>query len=170
MQDSTIEGLGAPPAARLRTLGSRAALMLLFLVVLAGSTSQLGVRTATATASGGGYTLELDYPRVARAGLDVTWRATVHRGGGFGKTVALSVSGDQFDIYETQGFFPQPDSETRDGENLILTFVAPPGETFVLSYDAYIQPSSQRGKASTMSVLDQGTPVATVAFSTWLAP
>ncbi len=170
MQDSTIEGLDPRPADRLRTWGSRAALLLLFLVVMAGSTSQLGVRTATATATGGGYTLTFEYPRVARAGLDVTWRVTVHHEGGFGKTLTLAITGDQFDIYETQGFFPSPDSETRDDDHVLLTFVAPPSETFVLSYDAYIQPSSQTGKSSTLAVLDDGKPAVTVPFSTWLAP
>ncbi len=170
MQDSTLEGLEREPAARLRTWASRVTLALLLVVVLTGLSGRLGVHTETVSASGNGYTLKLEYPRIARAGLDVTWRVTIHRDGGFGKTIDLAVSADQFDIYETQGFFPEPDSSTRDADTLTMTFVPPNGETFVVTFDAYIQPSSQVGRDATMSVMDSGEAAATVSFSTLLAP
>ena len=82
----------------------------------------------------------------------------------------LAVTADYFDIYETQGFFPEPDSQTRDGRTLYLTFTAPPGDTLVVSYDAYIQPSSQVGRDGTLAVREDGRDVASVDFATWLAP
>jgi len=170
MRDSTLEGLGSSEGSRLRQWGSRIALSLLLIVVLAGGTSLLGVRTETTGTSGSGYEMSLDYPRIARAGLDVTWQLTVTREGGFGKTLVLAMSASQFDIYEHQAFYPEPDSETRNANDLLLTFVAPPGDTFELSFDAYVQPSSQLGRHGSIAVLDDGHKVADLSYSTWLAP
>lgn len=114
--------------------------------------------------------MTLEYPRVARAGLDVTWQLTVQHEGGFEKTLTLALSADQFDIYEHQAFYPAPDSETRDGQDLLLTFFAPPGDTFELGFDAYVQPSSQVGRDGVVSVLDDGDRLATVTYTTLLAP
>jgi hypothetical protein len=148
----------------------RAMLTAMALVVLVALTSLLGVHTSTARASGHGYTLSLRYPWVARAGLDVEWQATVTHPGGFGKEVTLAVTADYFDIFETQGFHPDPSDETRDGHTLYLTFEAPPGNTFVVYYDAYIQPASQQGKSARLAVLDAGKPVVSLAYRTRLLP
>lgn len=170
MPDSTLEGLDASLGEPIRRIGALIGRLALVAVVVAGATSLLGVRTATATGSGSGYTLELSYPRVARAGLDVTWQLSVHHRGGFAKALTLSLSADQFDIYEHQAFYPEPTSQTRTADQLLLTFESPPGDTFVLSFDAYVQPSSQVGKTATVAVLRRGEPVAAVRYSTVLAP
>jgi hypothetical protein len=142
----------------------------LTLLVLAGLSGYLGANAATATADGDGYRLTLRYASVARAGLDVPWQVTVTSESGFQDSVTLAVTGDYFDIYETQGFTPDPDKAVRTGDTLYLTFGAPGGDTFVVSYDAYIQPSSQLGAAGEVSVLDGGSEVVRVPFRTWLVP
>jgi hypothetical protein len=144
----------------------------LAILVAAALSSMLGVHTSTASASANGWTLSLHYPRMARAGLDVQWQATVIHPGGLGKNVTLAITGDYFNIYETQGFHPQPNDETRDGTTLYLTFTAPPGDTFVVDFDTYVQPASQAGRAATLSVVDNATlaPMTSVHFSTHLAP
>jgi hypothetical protein len=148
----------------------RAMLVVLAAAVLAALLGLLGVHTSTATASGGGYTMSLRYPAVARAGLDIEWQVTVRHPGGFGKEVTLGVTGDYFDIFETQGFHPEPSAETRDGRTLYLTFDAPPGDTLVVYYDAYIQPASQQGKSARVAVLDHGRPAAWIDYRTRLLP
>jgi hypothetical protein len=148
----------------------RAMLGLLALAVLADLLGLLGVHTSSATASRGGYTMSLRYPGVARAGLDVEWQVTVAHPGGFGKELTLGVTGDYFDIFETQGFHPQPSAETRDGHTLYLTFDTPPGDTFVVYYDAYIQPASQQGKSARLSLIDHGRPVVWIDYRTRLLP
>jgi hypothetical protein len=148
----------------------RAMLALLAVVVLADLLGLLGVHTSTATASRGGYTMSLRYPGIARAGLDIEWQVTVHHPGGFGKELTLGVTGDYFDIFETQGFHPEPSAETRDGHTLYLTFDAPPGDTFVVYYDAYIQPASQQGKSARVAVIDHGQPVDWIDYRTRLVP
>lgn len=108
---------------------------------------------------------------MARAGLDVPFAVTVSHAGGFAKTLTIAVTGAYFDIYETQGFTPEPSSEVRDGETLYLTFDSPPGDTFRFSYDAYIQPSSQQGRSGEVSLLSgDGSRLVTVPFRTRLLP
>jgi hypothetical protein len=160
---------GGHPAA---TWVRRATLGVLTIVVLAALGGLLGVHTGTASASANGWDLSLRYPQVARAGLDVTWQATVTHRGGFGKTVTLAISGDYLNIYETQGFHPEPAEETRDGSRLYLTFTAPPGDTFVVDFDTYVQPASQAGSPGTLSVVDGNSlePLTSVHFSTRLSP
>jgi hypothetical protein len=151
--------------------GRRLFVTVLVLLVLAGIAGFLGVRTSSSTAVDGEYELTLQHASIARAGIDVPWQVTVTRQGGYDKELILAVTGDYFDIYETQGFTPDPSAATRDSETLYLTFDAPPGEVFTVSYDAYIQPSSQRGNDGSVSVLGpDGQPMATVDFDTWLWP
>ena len=80
------------------------------------------------------------------------------------------MTGDYFNIFETQGFHPEPADETRDAHTLYLTFTAPPGDTFVVDFDAYIQPSSQRGRSARVSVMEGDTPVVSVDIDTRLLP
>jgi hypothetical protein len=148
----------------------RTMLTVLLVAVVADLFSLLGVHTSSVTAQGNDYTLTLHYPAVARAGLDTPWQVTVTHPGGFGKQLTLGVTGDYFNIFETQGFHPNPATETRDGTTLYLTFTAPPGDTFVVDFDAYIQPASQQGRSATVSVIDSGTPMVSVDYRTRLMP
>lgn len=150
--------------------GRRVFLALLLVFVLAGATGLLGVRSATVSASDQGYDLSVEYAASARAGLDVPLEIRVHHEGGFGNQVVISITGDYFDIFETQGFTPDPSAATRGADDLQLTFDAPPGDTFVVAYDAYIQPSSQQGRDAVVTVVDDGTPVVSTSLSTWLWP
>jgi len=166
---STLSGLveaGHPGAAWAR----RVALAAVTLFVAADLVGLLGVDTRQVSAAGQGFVLSVQYPATARAGLDVTWQVQVTHPGGFGRKLTLSLTGDYFDIFETQGFHPEPDRATRAGDTLLLTFTAPPGEVFVVAYDAYIQPSSQLGRSAHVAVLRQGKPVVGVDFTTHLVP
>ena len=143
------------------------------LVVAAGVVSGLGVHTSTASTQDNGYGLTVHYPAIARAGLDTEWQVVITHPGGFGRQLTLAVTGDYFNIFETQGFHPNPSQETRDGQNLYLTVTAPPGDTFVLDFDTYIQPSSQKGSSAAVSIVKNSsftTPVATVHIRTRLLP
>lgn len=170
LPESTLVGLETGTRERSAAWGRRVVLAVMTAMVLAGATGLLGVRSATSTADDGTWHLSVEHPTVARAGLDVPWQATVQHSGGFGKTLTLAVTGDYFDIYETQGFHPDPSSTTRDGDTLYLTFDTPPGDIFTVSYDAYIQPASQQGRDATVAVLEHGAAVASVHISTHLLP
>jgi len=151
--------------------GSRAGLAILFVFVVLGALGVFGVHSRTASHSGNGYTLSVTYPQVARAGLDAPWRARVHRAGGVNSDLTLAVSSEYFRMWETQGFYPTPDSTTNDGDYTYMRFTnLRPGRDFVLEYDAYIQPASQIGKYGTVRLLIRGHEVVRTSFHTWLVP
>lgn len=168
---STLVGLESRGGRQSAAWGRRAVLSVLLAFVVAGAAGLLGVRSQTETVQGGGYSLSLEHAVVARAGLDVPFQVTVRHPGGFGDSLTLAVTGDYFDIYETQGFTPDASAATRDANTLYLTFDAPPvGNTFTVSYDAYIQPSAQLGRDGTLSVQSGGRPVVSLDFTTHLLP
>ena len=130
LPESTLDGLEST-AGDVRGLWVRRFfLALLSLVLVAGLLGLLGVRSTTSEGAADGWTLSLEHAAVARAGLDVPFTATVTHDGGFDEKVTLAVTGDYFDLYETQGFNPVPSETSRDGELFYLTFDAPPeGDT-----------------------------------------
>jgi hypothetical protein len=171
MPATTLEGLETRRQDVVGAWWRRVFMTVLAVVVGAGLAGLLGVRSSTAEASENGWSLTLQYAATARAGLDVPFVVTVRHEGGLGKQVTLAITGEYFDIFETQGFHPEPSDETRDAETLYLTFNAPPdGDTLVVSYDAYIQPAAQRGRAATVGVVDEGRQVAVVHINTRLLP
>jgi hypothetical protein len=171
MPASSLEGLETPHQDRVAVWGRRLVLTAILALVLAGGAGLLGVRAGTVSSTESGWSLDVGYAQVARAGLDVPLQATVTHAGGFSKPIVLALTGAYLDIFETQGFHPEPSAETRDGGTLFLTFDPPPdGDTFVVACDAYIQPSSQRGRAGTMSVVSGGQRLASVKFTTRLFP
>jgi hypothetical protein len=168
---STIEGLERQPEGRAAAWGRRAMLLAMVAGLVAGAGGLLGVHTSTQSASRGGYRLSLHYPATARAGLDTAWQVTVEHPGGFGKMLTLAVTGAYFRMFETQGFEPEPSKSTRDEDTLYLTFDPPPGsDTFVVDFDAYIQPASQQGGTSRLAVLEQDEPVVWLDYRTRLLP
>ena len=171
MPGSTLDGLETTHQDVVGAWWRRAFMMVLVVVVVAGLAGVLGVRDATSQASEDGWSLRLQYAGTARAGLDVPFTATVRHDGGLGKQVTLALTGDYLDIYETQGFHPEPSAQTRDGRTLYLTFDTPPsGDTMTVTYDAYIQPAAQRGAEATLAVWDGGREVAPVHVDTRLLP
>lgn len=168
---STLEGVETRPEGRHGLWSRRVFLVALALFVGAGLLGLLGVRTTTTTASSEGYTLSLEHATIARAGLDVPFAVELTHPGGFDESIVLAVTGDYFDIYETQGFAPEPSRQVRDADMLYLTFDAPKGDVFRFSYDAYIQPSSQRGRSGEVSLLtSSGEERITIPFRTRLLP
>ncbi|WP_426563775.1 hypothetical protein ACPPVT_21070 [Angustibacter sp. McL0619] len=148
----------------------RAALALLAVIVLAGATGLLGVRSTTTTASAHGYTASFTHAAVARAGWDVPWRLRIRHPGGFDGPVTVAVTGRSFDIFETQRFWPEPSAETRGGEFVYLTFDPPPGDTLLIDYDAYVQPSAQVGRRTTITVIVDRVSQVSLHASTVLLP
>lgn len=114
--------------------------------------------------------MTVTYALIARAGLDVPWRVTVEHPGGFDEDVVIAVSARYFDIFETQGFHPEPDMQTGDGDLVYLKFTAPNGPTFSADFDAYIQPSSQLSQGADVVLLVDDRPLLSVSYTAWLVP
>lgn len=85
------------------------------------------------------------------------WSLRIRHPGGFDGPVSLSITADSMLIFETQRFWPEPSAETRDAERAYLTFDPPPGDELAIDYDAYVQPSAQRGVLTQITILTQIT-------------
>ena len=144
---------------------------LLVAMLCAAGAGWLGVRSTQASATASGYRLTVTYAGIARAGLDVPLRVEVVSDHPWGEHVTLSISREYFTIFETQGFFPDADSSTGNGQDVLFSFNPPSdGQPFVLDYDAYIQPSAQRGASARISVLNGASPAVSVDIRTFLFP
>lgn len=170
LQEMTIEGIESREEDRASLWRRRVVLIILTAFVAAGGSGLLGVYPRTVEARGDGYDLSLRYAAVARPGLDVPFEVEVRRPGGFGRSLTLAITGAYFDAFETQGFHPEPSASTRDVDTLYLEFDPPDGEVFVVSYDAYIQPTIGRSQSSKVALLVDGSAVAEVDFRTRLIP
>ena len=169
--ESTLGPIRSMRLANRARQGRRAAIVMLWLIVLAGAAGLLGAHSRTTSASGEGVEVSLTYAGIARAGWDVPWHLVITKQGGFGDgTVTVAVSRSFFDIYETQGFHPSPDGETSDGRYVYLEFAPPPGDTLVVDYDAYIQPTSQIGRHSDLKVIIDGQERVGLSWRTFLLP
>jgi len=166
-----VQGVRRARENRTAVLGRRAAIAVMAVVVLVGLTGFLGVKARTVRASGGGYAMTLTYPQIARPGLDIPWRLTIHHPGGFHGNITVAVSNRYWDIFEFQGLHPSPSDETANSGYVYLTFSPPPsGDSFSVSLDTYIQPSSQVGRSATTKLIVAGQTKAQVHYKTWLVP
>lgn len=168
--DSTLADIRDSARSPAVAWARRVAIAALAVVVFLGLAGLLGVYSTTVHATGGGYELELEYPRIARAGQDVPWNLTVRRPGGFAGPLVIALGSDYFDMFESQGRSPEPAAETSDADRNYLTFAPPDGDTFTLGFDASIRSSSQRGATGTVSVVENGTDLVTAEFTTRLVP
>jgi hypothetical protein len=148
----------------------RVTIGVLALIVLCGALGVFGERTATARTSGNGYQLSVRYGKISRAGIDTPWQVVVHHAGGFDGPITLATTASYFEMFESQGLTPAPDSETVAGVYQYQDFTPPPGDTFTLTYDAYIQPASQRGHSAVTKLIINGKEVAQVSYRTRLVP
>lgn len=173
-EKSTAAGIGDQPRSRLARVCSRAFLALLFVICSAGAIGLLGGHTSTATSAGSGYAMHLSYPGTARPGLDTFWELRVSHQGGFRGPITIAVTGSYYDLFETQGFYPTPMATTRSGSDVYMKFSPPRGDTFVLMYDAYIQPYIEPthlfANAATVALVDHSHVLDSIKFHTWLFP
>jgi hypothetical protein len=145
--------------------------MVLLVGVLAiGLSGWLGVRSATATAKGGGYELTVTYGKVSRPGLATPWSLEIHHPGGFDGPVTVSTNTRYLDLFDENGFDPEPSKTTATPDEVIWEFEPPDGDTLGVSLDARIEPGAQWGRTGETSVLVDDKPVATASYKTWILP
>jgi hypothetical protein len=141
------------------------------MIVLAGLAGLMGIRTATATASGGGFELSVRHAQVTRAGIAVPMHVRVERPGGFDEPLTIAVSSRLFERFDFQNFYPNPSKETASGQFVYYEFDPPPGAIFQLNVDARTSPD-QNGSADryTVRLMEGSTAVASVDFRMWVVP
>lgn len=167
---TTPEVRDAEQVRRARTV--RRVLLCLFAVFLAlGAVGAFGVRTGRVAASGGGYELHVEYPRVTRPGHAVPLAVEVRRAGGFGdEPIVIAMRAGYFALFDENGVLPGPSAETADHHNVIWEFDPPPGDVLRVRFDTRTGPNRQLGERGTAAVLVDDEPVVEVAFRTWVMP
>lgn len=130
-----------------------------------------GVRTATVSATAGSYELTVQYAAVSRGGLATPWSVELRRAGGFDQgTVTLAADSGYFDVFDENGFDPEPVEARTEGDRILWTFRAPVGDTLTVDFDARIEPAVQLTRAKgSVSLVDGDQPLA-VTFSTFVMP
>jgi hypothetical protein len=146
-------------------------LVLLTAFLVAGAFNAFGVRSGTASASGGGYELEVTYAKVSRPGLATPWSFELRRAGGFDGPVRVAWLSSFFDVFDENGLDPEPTSSIGDGDWTVLEFEPPDGDTLAVSFDARVEPASQLQRVKGAArVLEDDGPVAEVRFTMWVMP
>ena len=163
-EDNNFVGMRRARAVR------RVFMALLAVFLLLGLSGTLGVRTGTVSATGGGYELTVTYGRVSRPGLPTPWGFEVHRPGGFDGPITVSTSSEYLDLFDENGFDPEASKVTATPDVVIWEFEPPPGDTLAVSLDARIEPAAQWGRAAETSILEDGRPVVTARYKTWILP
>lgn len=155
---------------RFEILAQKGLIGILILFILAGALGFFGFKGATVRDSGGGFDLEVSYPAKTRGGLASPWKAVVHREGGFDRPIVLGVSASYFEGFDVNGFYPTPVSQFPSGDLLLMEFDPPTGDTLEIHFDARAQPDLQSGVRATTAVMVDERPVASVTYSTGVAP
>ena len=171
---STTDRIKPDPGAGAKAVWCRRAFIVLLAVLVAlGLVGLLGVRSRTVSAqsSDGQVELSVRYAQVARAGLDVPFRITVRRQGGFAGDVTLASSSGYLDLFDRNAIDPEPSSATSTEDRVIWKFDQPPGDTLEVSLDMQVQAGRHWGRSGQVTVLDDsGQPIVSVTFKTWLVP
>lgn len=169
--DSSLQDVRSPGRHPLKVWARRAAIAVLVVIVALGASGWLGVHGSEVTTRGGGYTLSVEYPRVARAGWDIPWTVTITAPGSFPEEVTVAVTSDWFDLFESQGFSPEPAEEYTDATMDYFVLTTPPnGGTMTFDFDTYVQPTAQLGASADVWLIVDGQRVAAVDYRTWLVP
>ena len=81
-----------------------------------GWTSAYGVSSAVVEVSSAGRTLRVRYPEVTRPALASPFDITVVDPDGFDEPVRLRLNRDFFQLWDENGWYPEPSSERSQGE------------------------------------------------------
>ena len=127
---------------------------------------------STASTTERGYTLSLEYPRIARAGLDVPWELTISAPAGFDDDEAVvRVSSEYFSTFQFHGISPAPTAESTDGTYTYWTFQIPAeADEFAVSVDHAVRPRTFIGGSGTVALIVDDQVVAPLEFTTTLIP
>lgn len=123
----TVESVSRRPGpGRVDHVSRRIGILLLLLVVVVACLGYLGPRTSTATETGPGGGLQVDYPSLTRPGLDteVTVTVTPDRRT---ETLRLAMSQAALARLGIEQFSPEPREQRTEADRVILEFATQPG-------------------------------------------
>ncbi len=132
--------------------------------------SAFGVDTARVRSTAGSTRLEVRYTTVTRGALASPFEITVHRPGGFDGPVTVAVDHAYMQMWDENGFYPTPSSETTREAWLLWEFEPPDGDTLRFTYDARLEPGVQSGRSGAVALVEGGELVGQVNFKTAVRP
>jgi len=149
----------------------RITVVILAALLVTGGSGYLGVMTATATAQGDGYRVDVTYARIDRAGLDAPLTIRVRAPQPIRKGVVLGISAAYFRLFASPGVSPEPSSVEADATTVYFTFLPPPsGNVLVVAFDASVKPATQQGRSTSIRVQIDGTWRVSTPVNTTLIP
>ena len=153
-------------------MGRRAGVGVLVLITAAAAFDALGPRTGDTSADGGGYSLDLEYPQIARAGEPAPLVLIITSEDAFGESVQVRFCATYFEHLDFQAWYPSPSAEASEGDWVVYEFDPPPsGQTLRVALDARVAPGQLGGRdACEVSVLTAGEPAVTATWTTWRMP
>jgi hypothetical protein len=148
----------------------RIMLVILAALITLGATSLLGAKTASVSATAGGYRLTVFYPSITRPGLAIRWIVIVQKSGGFDGPFDLATTSTYFNLFDFNNLDPTPSTLATTGTLSIWTFEPPTGEVMRITMDARVEPARQHGSKATTSVLVDGITEVSVNYQTRVMP
>jgi hypothetical protein len=94
----------------------------------------------------------------------------IYHAGGFDGRVTVSTNTKYLDLFDENGFDPQPSKSTATADQIVWEFDPPDGDTLGISLDGRVEPGAQWGRTGETSVLVDGKPAVTVTYKTWVMP
>jgi len=164
------EDAAGPAEQRRHRIERRLSLAVVFAVLVLGAANLLGVRTATVSASGGGFELSVTHASVSRPGLATPWTVRVRSPGGFDGPVVLATSTRYLALFDENGLDPDPSEATSTDADTVWEFAAPPGEVLTVTFDGRLEPAFHTGRPGTTSLLVDGEAVVSVSYRTVVMP
>jgi hypothetical protein len=164
-----------PRAVRWRGLAYRATTVALGLLAVLAVTDVVapvfGVDSAQVTdRASDATTLTVDYARVTRPALASPFALEVTRSGGFDEPIEVAISRQWIEVWDENGFVPEPDASTGDPSWVVYEFAPPDGDTLRVFYDARLEPARQESVAGAVQVREFGAAIAEVRFETTVRP
>ena len=162
---------GAPISTWRREAWIRRGLVALFCVPIIGALfGFVGLRHADVEADAGGYHLRVRYPEVSRAGIASHLDIYVTHPGGFDSPITLNITHEYFTLFDLNGIYPAPSSETVTDGMVVWEFEPPKGDVFRVHVDWRVQPSVHTGTSGQVGLEVGRTFITAVSFDTRLAP
>ncbi len=170
---STIPSEPTDARARVERCLKHAASGLVFLMIGFGAVGLLGVRTGTASATGGGHFIEVLHTEIARAGLAAPFVVTVSTvdGADLPGEVTIRLTSSYLESFDFQGLEPTPARTFGSDGFTWWSFDVPPGEKELeIRLDVRLEPAVQWARSGIVTVEMEGTPPLAVNFVTFVMP
>ena len=131
----------------------------------------LGVdsRTTTVEASDG-TTMAVEYPEVTRPALAAPFAIELTNPDGFDEPIEIAISRPWIEVWDENGMYPGPSSETADEKWVVYEFDPPDGDRFRFFYDARLEPARQESVRGVVELRGPEGVLATVRFRTQVRP